>query len=40
MKLGPLVEEEMSFNEKVNGRADVRQRQITIPHLEPSAQVN
>ena len=29
----------MSFKEKGNGRTDEGQRRITIPHLEPSAQV-
>ena len=38
MKFGPLVQEEMSFKEKVYGRrTDSRQRLITIAHLEPSA---
>ena len=40
MKLGPVVQEEMSFKEKVYGRTDGRtddgQRPITIAHLEPS----
>ena len=39
MKLEPVVQEEMSFQEKVNGRTDDGQRPITIAHLEPSAQV-
>ena len=38
MKLGPVVQEEMSFKEKVYERTTDR-RPITIAHLEPSAQV-
>ena len=38
MKLGPVVQEEMSFKEKVYGRTtDDGQRPITIAHIEPSA---
>ena len=41
MKLGPVVQEEMSFKEKVYAlQTDNRQRPITIPHLEPLAQVS
>ena len=41
MKLGPVVKEEMSFKETVNGRtAEDGQRPITIAHLEPLAQVS
>ena len=46
MKFGPVVQEEMSFKEKVYGRThdgrttDNGQRPITIAHIEPSAQLN
>ena len=40
MKLGPVVQEEMSFKEKAYARTDDGQRLITIAHLEPSAQVS
>ena len=33
MKLGPVVQEEMSFKEKVNGRTDDGQRPTTIAQL-------
>ena len=33
MKLGPVVQEEMSFKAKVYGRMNDGQRPITIPHL-------
>ena len=35
-----VVQEEMSFKERVYGRTDDRQKQITKAHLEPSAQVS
>ena len=48
MKFGQVVQEEMSFKEKVCGRRktddgrtrNAGQRTITIPDLEPSAQVS
>ena len=45
MKFVPVVQEEMSFKEKVYGwtddgrTKDDRQRPITVAHLEPSTQV-
>ena len=39
MKFGPVVQEEMSFLEKIYGRQTGR-RLITITHIEPSAQVS
>ena len=36
----PAVQEEMSLKEKVYGRMDDGRRPVTIPHLEPSAQVS
>ena len=41
MKFGSVVQEEMSFKEKVYGRrtTDAERRVITIPHIELSAQV-
>ena len=36
----PVVQEKMSFKEKVYGRLTDGQRPITIAHLEPSAQVS
>ena len=44
-EIGPVVQEEMSFEENVYRRMDGRttddgQRPITIAHLEPSAQVS
>ena len=40
MKFGPVVQEEMSFKEKVYGLTHDGQRMITIAHLDPSAQVS
>ena len=40
MKLGTVVQEEISFKEKVYGRTDDGQRPITIAYLEPLAQVS
>ena len=45
MQFGPVVEEEMSFKEKVygrthDGRTDDGRRPITIAHIVPSAQVS
>ena len=48
MKFGSVVQEEMSFKEKVYGRrktddgrtTDAERRVITIPHIELSAQVS
>ena len=45
MKFRPVVQEEMSFKEKVyarqtNGRTDDGQRPITIAHLKPSDQMS
>ena len=39
-EFGPMVQKEMSFKEKGNGRTNDRLRPITIPHLHPSAQVS
>ena len=39
MKFGPVVQEEMSFKEKVYRQTDDRQRPITTAHLEPSVRV-
>ena len=46
MKFGPVVQEEMLFEENVygptaaDGRTDDGQRPITIAHIEPLAQVS
>ena len=41
MKLGPVVQMEMSFKKKfTNGRTDEGRRPITIVRLEPLAQVS
>ena len=39
-KFGPVSQEEMLFKEKGNGRTDNGRRLITIPHIQPLAQVS
>ena len=42
MKLGPVAQEEMAFSKslRTDGRTTDKDHLITIPHLEPSAQVS